>query len=76
MKKVLVVLAAAGLLFAMSSCTKKCTCKYYVAGVEDTALTPDEVEVGGTTGYKNCADFQEKQIGGYDEATKSGMKCE
>ena len=32
MKKVLVILAAAGLLFAMSSCSKDCKCKYYVDG--------------------------------------------
>ena len=32
MKKLLVVLAAAGLLFAMSSCSKECKCKYYSDG--------------------------------------------
>ena len=32
MKKVLVILAAAGMLFAMSSCSKECKCKTYVDG--------------------------------------------
>lgn len=72
MKKLLVVLAAAGLLFAMSSCTKTCTCRYYAAGVE--TMTPDEVEVGMGQTYKNCADLQETMI--YDETTKSGVLCE
>ena len=53
MKKLLVVLAAAGLLFAMSSCTKTCTCKTYA---EDEVIMETELEVGGNTGYKKCTD--------------------
>ena len=78
MKKLLVILAAAGMLFAMSSCTKTCTCRYYMAGAE--AMSPDEIEVGMGKDYKNCADVEEAigtPFGGaYNESTKSGVKCE
>ena len=75
MKKLLVVLAAAGLLFAMSSCSKTCTCRYYAAGEE--IMTPDEFEVGMGKDYKNCTDIMESlPLGQYNENTKSGVLCE
>ena len=40
-------------------------------------MSPDELEVGMGKDYKNCADLQESlPLGNYDEATKSGVKCE
>ena len=79
MKKLLVILAAAGMLFAMSSCTKTCTCNYYADGKIDTTMTPDEFEVGMGKEYKNCADVQanfDVLNLSYNETTKAGVKCE
>ena len=79
MKKLLVILAAAGMLFAMSSCSKTCTCRYYVDGKEDATMTPDEFEVGMGKEYKNCSDVQanfDVLNLSYNETTKSGVKCE
>lgn len=76
MKKLLVVLAAAGLLFAMSSCAKKCTCTTYMLGEVDSV---EEIEVGMGKDHKNCADLQkyfDDSHAGYDESIKSGIKCE
>lgn len=72
MKKVLVILAAAGLLIAMSSCTKKCTCKTYADG---EVIMEDEVLVGGNTGYKNCADPELNNAEPID-GKLWGLKCE
>ena len=44
MKKLLIVLAAAGMMFAMSSCDKNCTCKTYVDG--EVKVTVDDVDPG------------------------------
>jgi len=52
MKKVLVILAAAGFLFAMSSCNKTCTCKTYVDG--QVKLTVEDFEPAEG---KKCADY-------------------
>ena len=76
MKKLLVVLAAAGLLFAMSSCTKNCTCKVYS---EDAVVSEEEIEVGGSSTWKNCDDLQkyyEDACVAYDATLKAGVKCE
>ncbi|MBQ1733010.1 MAG: hypothetical protein II037_12455, partial [Bacteroidales bacterium] len=55
MKKLLVVLAAAGLLFAMSSCDKTCTCKSFLAG---NVVTESEVELDKeNTNIKKCSDM-------------------
>lgn len=56
MKKVLVILAAAAMMFAMTSCDKTCTCKTYVAGnvvatVEDVTLDKDNENI------KKCSDM-------------------
>lgn len=72
MKKVLVVLAAIGLLFAMSSCSKKCTCKTYADG---DVIMEDEVLVGGNTGYKNCSDPELNNAEPID-GKLWGLKCE
>lgn len=52
MKKVLVILAAAGFLFAMSSCNKNCTCKTYVDGQVKLTVEDFEPDEG-----KKCADY-------------------
>ncbi len=55
MKKLLVILAA-GLLFAMSSCSKECKCKTYVDGDlkhEDTILKEDMEKMG----FEKCRDM-------------------
>jgi len=59
MKKLLVVLAAAGLLFAMSSCKKECTCTSYDKSGKELPGTTYTQEIGGNTGYKNCAQYQD-----------------
>ncbi|MBO4614566.1 MAG: hypothetical protein J5709_05575 [Bacteroidales bacterium] len=57
MKKVLVVLAAAGLLFAMSSCKKVCTCTFTVMGVStSTEVNLEEYE---SPDIKTCSDLGE-----------------
>jgi len=66
MKKLLVVLAAAGLLFAMSSCNKTCTCKTYAAGIVTYTQEDMEIDKG-----KKCADYT-KII---TEDPKTGVEC-
>lgn len=67
MKKVLVILAAAGFLFAMSSCNKNCTCKTYVDG--ELKLTVEDFEPAEG---KKCADYNTIiEING----KKSGVEC-
>ncbi len=73
MKKLLVILAAAGLLFAMSSCDKKCTCKTYAAGV---VLTESEVVLDkDNTSVKKCSDMNTVATLNGDESTKTGYEC-
>lgn len=56
MKKVLVVLAAAGMLVAMSSCSKDCKCKYYVDGdmKSEKTISKEDME---SLGYEKCKDM-------------------
>ena len=56
MKKVLVILAAAGLLFAMSSCSNECKCKRYVDGdlKSETTITKEDME---SLGFEKCKDM-------------------
>ena len=56
MKKVLVILAAAGLLFAMSSCSKECKCKYYSDGdlKSEKTITKEDME---SLGFEKCKDM-------------------
>lgn len=74
MKKLLVVLAAAAMLFAMSSCNKTCTCKTYalgnvVATVEDVKIDKDN------TNIKKCSDMNTVATVNGDAATKTGVEC-
>ncbi len=71
MKKVLVILAAAGMLFAMSSCSKECKCKHYVNGdlKNETTITKEDME---KLGYEKCKDMNSKiELAG----NKSEVKC-
>lgn len=56
MKKVLVILAAAGLMFAMSSCSKDCKCKTYVNDElkNENTITKEELE---SAGFEKCKDL-------------------
>ena len=56
MKKLLVILAAASLLFAMSSCSKDCKCKYYVDGDmrSEKTITKEDME---SLGFEKCKDM-------------------
>lgn len=62
MKKLLVVLAAAGLLFAMSSCSKTCTCTVTVMGV--TSSTEVNLKDYEDQGIKKCSDFGTANVAG------------
>jgi len=76
MKKLLVILAAAGMLLAFSSCSKSCVCRTYL---EDEVVSEDEIEVGGKTSYKNCSELQKsyETVGlAYDSTSKAGVKCD
>ena len=71
MKKVLVILAAAGLLFAMSSCDKTCTCKTFLAG---NVITENEVELDkDNTNVKKCSDMNTYVTDG--DGNKTGLEC-
>lgn len=62
MKKVLVILAAAGMLFAMSSCSKTCTCTATVAGVStSTEVNLDDYK---DQDIKKCSDLGSAHISG------------
>lgn len=56
MKKVLVILAAAGMLFAMSSCSKECKCKTYVDGEmkHENTVSKEDLE---SAGFEKCKDL-------------------
>lgn len=60
MKKVLVVLAAAAMLFAMASCSE-CTCKSYVNDeyVENSEVTFDKDDLHAA-GVDKCSDLNKK----------------
>ncbi len=71
MKKLLVVLAAAGLLFAMSSCDKTCTCKSFLAG---NVVTESEVELDKeNTNIKKCSDMNTYVTD--NNGNKTGLEC-
>lgn len=57
MKKLLVVLAAAGLLFAMASCSE-CKCKSYLNGeyIENSEVTFDKDDLQ-SAGFDKCSDL-------------------
>ncbi len=56
MKKVLVILAAAGMLLALSSCSKECKCKYYSDGdlKSEKTITKEDME---SLGFEKCKDM-------------------
>lgn len=71
MKKVLVILAAAGMLFAMSSCGNECKCKHYVNGdlKSETTISKEDME---SLGYEKCKDMNSTiELAG----NKSEVKC-
>ncbi|MBQ2574562.1 MAG: hypothetical protein IKO34_03255 [Bacteroidales bacterium] len=71
MKKLLVVLAAAGLLFAMSSCDKTCTCKSFLGG---NVVTESEVELDkDNTNIKKCSDMNTYVTD--NNGNKTGLEC-
>lgn len=71
MKKLLVVLAAAGMLFAMSSCDKTCTCKTFLVG---NVVTEYEVELDKeNTNIKKCSDMN--TYGTDNNGNKTGLEC-
>jgi len=63
MKKLLIVLAAAGMLFAMSSCKKTCTCTVTVAGV--TTSTEVNLDDYKDQDVKKCSDLGSANIPGF-----------
>ncbi len=73
MKKVLVLLAVAAMLFGMASCAKDCTCKGYVDGefVEgsETTIEREDLEAAG---YKKCSELNESYSG---YGTQVEVKC-
>ncbi len=72
MKKLLVVLAAASLLFAMSSCNKTCTCKTFLAG--NVVATAEDVELDKeNTNIKKCSDMNTYVTD--DNGNKTGVEC-
>lgn len=68
MKKVLVVLAAAGLLFSMTSCDKKCTCTANVIGI--TASTEVNLNDFKNDNIKRCSDLGKANVAGL-----AGYEC-
>lgn len=72
MKKLLVLLAAAGLLFAFSSCDKTCTCKTFLLGnvTSETEVTLDK----DNTNLKKCSDMN-TVVQGAEGELKSGLEC-
>jgi len=56
MKKVLVIMAAAGLMFAMASCSSECKCKTYVDGdlKNESTISKEDLE---SAGYDKCKDL-------------------
>ncbi len=73
MKKLLVILAAVAMLFAMTSCDKTCTCKTFAAGnvITETEVTLDK----DNTNYKKCSDMNTVVVINENEATKTGLEC-
>ena len=71
MKKLLVILAAAALLFAMSSCDKTCTCKAYLGGnvVKEYPVELDK----DNTDIKKCSDMNTYVTD--NEGNKTGVEC-
>ena len=69
MKKVLVILAAAGLLFAMSSCKKTCKCTATVAGFSREVEVNLEEYKKNDSSIKKCSDLSQGNFAnlvGYD----------
>lgn len=78
MKKLLVVLAAAAMLFGMASCGTTCTCKGYVNDefLEGSEVTLDKDDLK-TIDVKKCSELKDWYgIAYYDDETKTGVKCE
>ncbi len=71
MKKLLVVLAAVAMLFAMSSCDKKCTCKTFLGG---NVVKEAEVELDKeNTNIKKCSDMNTYVTD--NNGNKTGIEC-
>jgi hypothetical protein len=70
MKKLLIILAAVGLLFAMSSCDKKCTCKTY----KDGKVTNTHTYEIDKDSDKKCSDYAGSLIVEVD-GKKNGVEC-
>ncbi len=81
MKKYLVLLFFAAVIMQLASCAKQeCTCSIWIDGentdTNPTVYTQDEID---RLNVKNCAGLNDYYDGlglGYDETTKSGIKCE
>ena len=73
MKKVLLALSVIATVACFSSCTKKCDCKVFVAGVStENEYTIDELNKSFGTDYKKCKDFNNVvEIAG----VKAGTDC-
>ena len=70
MKKVLLAIATVAVVFAMSSCDKKCTCKQYLNGsvVDEQEYTIDK------DSDKRCSDYATTALVG-EAGHETGWEC-
>ncbi|MBQ9639341.1 MAG: hypothetical protein IJV22_07290 [Bacteroidales bacterium] len=64
MKKVVLVLGVAAMMFGMASCSKTCKCTYTVAGI---SATQHDIDISDNDDVKKCKDLN-------DSFTVNGVK--
>ncbi|MBO4646086.1 MAG: hypothetical protein J5642_06180 [Bacteroidales bacterium] len=70
MKKVLLAVVAVGFIFGMTSCDKKCTCKWYSNG----KVTATQTYTIDKDSDKKCSDYATTAISDTGNG-KTGIEC-